>query len=213
MMSITLDNLISLYPSLDVNRATAFLSDLNAAMEQFEINTVKRASAFLAQILIESDGFKHMQENLYYTTPKRLMQVWPRAFPTLDIAKEYLRNPEKLANRVYSGTYNKWLGNGDEQSGDGWKFSGKGLIQLTGRYNFSQASKELNIDLVNNPNLVLESKYACLTSAWFFKSRGLNELADKGLFDQLTGKVNTAKLHLIERRNIYYKALNILKES
>lgn len=208
-MFITSEQLKKIAP-IKEDKIDLFLEPLNDAMTQYEINTKNRIAAFLAQVLVESSNFETMQENLYYTTPKRLQQVWPRAFPTIEIAQQYLRNPEKLANRVYSGTYNKFLGNGDEASGDGWKFSGKGLIQLTGRYNFAQASKEMNIDFVSNPNLLLDPKYACLTAAYFFKSKGCNKLADMGLFEQVTGRINAAKLHLEERTKLYKKGLEVL---
>lgn len=208
-MLITSEQLKKIAP-VKQDKVELFLEPLNDAMAQYEINTKNRIAAFLAQVLIESSNFEKLQENLYYTTANRLQVVWPRAFPTIELAQQYLRNPEKLANRVYSGTYNKFLGNGDEASGDGWRFSGKGLIQLTGRYNFAQASKELNIDFVNNPNLLLEPKYACITAAYFFKSKGCNKLADMGLFEQVTGRINAAKLHLAERTKLYKKGLEVL---
>jgi len=196
--------------SIKQDKIDLFLEPLNKAMAQYEINTKNRIAAFIAQVLVESSNFETMQENLYYTTASRLQVVWPRAFPDLKIAQQYLRNPEKLANRVYSGTYNKFLGNGDESTGDGWKFSGKGLIQLTGKYNFVQASKEMNIDFVGNPNLLLDPQYACLTAAHFFKSKGCNKLADMRLFEQVTGRINAAKLHLEERTKLYKKGLEVL---
>lgn len=209
-MLITSEQLKKIAPTIEQEKIDQFLEPLNNALAQYEINTKNRIAAFIAQILVESSNFEKLQENLYYTTASRLKVVWPRAFPDLAIAQQYLRNPEKLANRVYSGTYNKWLGNGDEKSGDGWKFAGKGLIQLTGRYNFAQASKEMNIDFVSNPNLLLQPEFACLSAAHFFKSKGCNELADKGLFEQLTERVNAAKLHLGERTKFYQRALNVL---
>lgn len=210
-MTLTFEQLQKIAPAAQKENIEKYLPFLVAAMHLFEINTVKRMSAFLGQILVESGCFETIQENLFYTKPERLMAVYgKKCFPTVEIAQQYIKNPQKLANRVYSKSFNKWLGNGDEASGDGWNYAGKGLIQLTGRYNFTQASKAIGVDFIANPELVLQPKYACLTSAWFFKHNGLNELADKNLFDELTERVNNAKLHLEERRAFYKKALQVL---
>jgi putative chitinase len=150
-----------------------WVEPLNGAMERFEINTPQRAAAFLAQIALESGEFCRLIESLNYSA-KRLMQVWPRRFPTLEKANLYERNPERLANYVYANR----LGNGDEKSGDGWKYRGRGLIQITGRGNYRNAGVALELPLEKEPEHMEKPEAACLSAAHFWKSRGLNELAD-----------------------------------
>ena len=119
----------------------AWAGPLNAAMERFEINTPPRVAAFLAQVAHESGELARLVENLNYTAA-RLVAVWPTKFPTVEAAQPYERNPERLANRVYA----KRLGNGDTASGDGWRFRGRGLIQLTGRNHLADDQNDDNDD-------------------------------------------------------------------
>ena len=146
---------------------------LDEAMDRFEINTPHRTAAFLAQIAHESGDFRRLVESLNYTG-SRLMKVWPKRFATLEKANEYARQPEKLANYVYA----KRLGNGDVDSGDGWRYRGRGLIQLTGRANYQSAGRALSRPFEAQPELLEEPEGAALTAAHFWQSRGLNELAD-----------------------------------
>jgi putative chitinase len=146
---------------------------LNDAMDRFEINNPQRAAAFLAQIAHESGELGKLVENLNYSA-KRLMEVWPKRFATLEKARLYERNPERLANYVYA----KRLGNGDEQSGDGWRYRGRGVIQVTGRSNYRTIGDVLQLPLEAEPERLEEPEAASLSAAYFWKSRGLNELAD-----------------------------------
>src|SRR6185436_4674356 len=152
MADVTPAQLTSFLPTLA--RVEVWTPALNAAMERFEITTPYRAAAFLAQVAHESAEFSRLTENLSYTAA-RLCAVWPGRFPTLQAAQPYERNPELLANYVYA----RRLGNGDAASGDGWRFRGRGLIQLTGRGNYRSCG-------------------AALAAAQFWQSRGLNHLAD-----------------------------------
>lgn len=185
---------------------------LNAAMAQFEITSLERIAAFIAQIAHESGQLTRLSENLNYSA-KRLMQVWPSRFPTMEKALQYERNPERLANCVYA----KRLGNGDEASGDGWRYRGRGLIQLTGRGNYRSAAQGIGLQLEEQPDLLLQPGPAALSAAWFWKSRGLNELADDQNddndtddFKSITKLINGGTVGLKERMAFWDKAKGVL---
>lgn len=147
---------------------------LKPAMERYEINTSNRMAAFLAQTGYESSQFNRLVENLNYSTAKRLVWVWPKRFPTEQYALPYVNNPQKLANFVYAGR----LGNGNAASGDGFRYRGRGLIQLTGRSNYQSAAKAMGIDCLNDPDMLLQAPYAALSAAHFWYANGLNAKAD-----------------------------------
>jgi putative chitinase len=165
--------------------AAQWLEPLNAAMARFNINTPKRMAAFIGQCAHESANFATLTENLNYRM-ESLVNVWPRHFPTLDVAAQYHRKPEQIANRAYANR----MGNGPEASGEGWKYRGRGLIQLTGKDNYQLASDALRVDLVENPDTVTEPAMAAMTAAWFWNKRGLNELADKGENENISKRIN-----------------------
>ncbi|WP_226986797.1 glycoside hydrolase family 19 protein [Chlorobaculum tepidum] len=149
-----------------------------------------------------------LEEKLSYSAA-RLMKVWPKRFPTLAIAEKYERNPEKLANYVYANR----IGNGPESSGDGYRFRGRGLIQLTGRSNYESASKALGIDLLNHPDQLTEPAVAAMSAAWFWASHGLNELADDRTgdndledFTTITKIINGGTVGLQERFKLFKAA-------
>lgn len=171
-----------------------YLDPMVQATDRYQINTINRVAAFLGQCAIETRNFTRFEENLYYTTPARIEKIFSKARGR---GSELARNPEKLANVVYSGR----LGNGSEASGDGWKYRGSGIIQLTGKWNYEQASKGIGIDLAENPDLVRTDPYvSCLAAAWFFDTEGCNELADTWQITRITETVNgPAKMHLSER--------------
>ena len=164
---------------------------------KFQINTPLRLAHFLAQCGHESAGFKATSENLNYSA-KGLMGIFKKYFPTEDIANAYQRNPQKIANKVYA---NRML-NGDEASGDGYKFRGRGYIQLTGRDNYTQFGKAIGEDIPSNPDVVA-SKYPLLSAAWFWSKNGLNKLADGGSTDAvvttITKRVNGGTIGLADR--------------
>jgi putative chitinase len=164
---------------------------------KFKINTPLRLAHFLAQCGHESGGFRATQENLNYSV-KGLNVIFKKYFPTEAAAAAYARNPQKIANKVYGGR----MGNGDEGSGDGYKFRGRGYIQLTGRTNYTAFGKSINEDVVSNPDMV-SGKYALLSAAWFWSNNGLNKLADGGATDlvvtSITKKVNGGTNGLADR--------------
>ncbi|WP_338759302.1 glycoside hydrolase family 19 protein [Massilia sp. METH4] len=179
---------------------------LDTALSRFHITTRDRICAFLAQTSHESAHFSRLEESLFYRTPARLMAVWPKRFPTEASALPYVQNPERLANFVYA----RRMGNGDEASGDGFRFRGRGLIQLTGRSNYQQAGEALGLDLVSAPECLTTKGVAALTAAWFWDSRGLNALADHDKpdedmedFMEITRRINGGTVGLDERLAAY----------
>jgi putative chitinase len=164
---------------------------------KFGINTPLRLAHFLAQCGHESGGFRLTQENLNYSA-KGLNGIFKKYFPTEASASPYNRNPQKIANKVYSNR----MGNGTEASGDGYKFRGRGYIQLTGKDNYTAFGKSIGVDMTVNPDLVA-SQYALLSAAWFFTKNGLHKMADGGATDQvvtsITKRVNGGTIGLTDR--------------
>lgn len=186
-------------------QAKAFSDPLKAAMAIFDISTDERVAAFLAQCMVESQAFTRLEENLFYTTPSRINAVFG-AVRSDEEAALYVRNPQRLANKVYANRN----GNGDEASGDGWIFRGRGLFQLTGRANYKAASEGVGMGAVylHKPSLVAEPSDACLTAAWYWQSRGCNQLIDGGDFDKTTRLINgPAMLHAHERAAAFHRNL------
>jgi putative chitinase len=164
---------------------------------KFQINTPLRLAHFLAQCGHESGGFKATSENLNYSA-KGLMGIFKKYFPTEALANAYQRNPQKIANKVYANR----MANGDEASGDGFKFRGRGYIQLTGKDNYTQFGKAIGENIVANPDVV-SGKYALLSAAWFWSKNGLNNLSDGGSTDavvtSITKRVNGGTIGLADR--------------
>jgi putative chitinase len=164
---------------------------------KFQINTPLRLAHFLAQCGHESGGFRATQENLNYSA-KGLNGIFKKYFPTEASAAAYARNPQKIANKVYGGR----MGNGLEASGDGYKFRGRGYIQLTGKDNYTAFGKAIGEDICANPDKVA-STYALLSAAWFFSKNGLHKMADGGATDQvvtsITKRVNGGTIGLADR--------------
>lgn len=164
---------------------------------KFGINTPLRLAHFLAQCGHESGGFRLTQENLNYSA-KGLNGIFKKYFPTEAAAAPYNRNPQKIANKVYSNR----MGNGTEASGDGYKFRGRGYIQLTGKDNYTAFGKSIGVDMTANPDLVA-SQYALLSAAWFFTKNGLHKMADEGASDlvvtKITKRVNGGTIGLPDR--------------
>jgi len=176
---------------------------------KFAINTPLRLAHFLAQCGHESGGFRATQENLNYSA-KGLMGIFKKYFPNAALAAQYERKPAKIAARVYGGR----MGNGNEASGEGYKFRGRGYIQLTGKENYTAFGKSIGEDILSNPDVV-SSKYALLSAAWFFSKNGLHKMADSGASDavvtQITKRVNGGTIGLpdrIKHFKEYYKLLS-----
>jgi len=175
----------------------AVIGMIPAVAQKFQIDSALRLAHFLAQCGHESGGFKATQENLNYSA-KGLNGIFKKYFPTLDSAVPYERKPEKIANKVYGGR----MGNGLESSGDGYKFRGRGYIQLTGKDNYTAFGKAIGEDIPSNPDVVA-SKYALLSAAWFFNKNGLHKIADGGATDavvtSITKRVNGGTIGLPDR--------------
>jgi len=164
---------------------------------KFEINTPLRLAHFLAQAGHESGGFKAVNENLNYGA-KGLLSIFKKYFPTEEKAKLYERKPEKIANLVYGSR----MGNGPETSGEGFKFRGRGYIQLTGKDNYKAFDAVVTENILENPDLVA-TKYPLMSAAWFFHKNGLHKIADKGATDavvtEVTKRVNGGTIGLADR--------------
>jgi len=159
------------------------LTQIPEVMEKFQINTPVRLCHFLAQCGHESNNFKAVTENLNYGA-KGLRGIFPKYFPTDALAAEYERKPEKIANKVYANR----MENGDEASGEGYKFRGRGFIQLTGKVNYKAFDGVVSEDILSNPDLVA-TKYPLLSAAWYWNSRKINAVCDQGATDEVVKKV------------------------
>lgn len=179
---------------------------LNETFERFNINSPRQQAAFIGQCGHECGNFKVLRENLNYRAAT-LMKLWPKRFPTLEVANQYAGQPSKIANMVYANR----MGNRDEASGDGMRFSGKGCIQLTGHANYFHASKALGVDFVANPELVATPKYAALTAGWFWSTHKCNELAEAADWIGLTKKINGGTIGLDDRIKHTNEALAVLQ--
>ena len=180
-----------------------WVDPLNETFEKYEINTPKRQACFIGQCMHESGGFKHLVENLNYSA-KALVATWPSRFPNIEYAMEYERKPERIANKVYSGR----MGNTEE--GDGAKYIGRGLIQLTGKENYANCGSSLGVDLVGNPNWLSDPKYASLSAGWYWNKRQLNSLADNMQIEEMTKKINGGNIGLEDRKAKINKVLDII---
>ncbi len=175
----------------------AVIAQIPDTAAKFQINTPLRLAHFLAQCGHESGGFKATQENLNYSA-KGLMGIFKKYFPTQALAEAYQRQPAKIASKVYGGR----MGNGPESTGEGYKFRGRGYIQLTGKENYTSFGKAINEDICSNPDKVASS-YALLSAAWFFNKNGLHKMADEGATDlvvtKITKRVNGGTIGLPDR--------------
>jgi len=180
---------------------------LQKILPDYDINTPKRVAAFVAQCAHESGGFKFIKENLNYQAAT-LTKIWPKYFPP-DVAKEYAASPnrqERIANRAYGNR----MGNGPEESGDGWRYCGRGLIQLTGKNNYTAYADSLQIS-VEEAVEHMQTFEGCVQSAcWFWEANNLNQWADKGDIKTLTRKINGGVIGLADREKHYHHALHVL---
>ena len=184
--------------------ADKWLIPLQFTCDKFGINTPERVAGFLAQIGHESGGFRFTSENLNYRA-EALTRLWPSRFPP-GIAESYAMQPEKIANRAYCDR----MGNGDEASGDGWKYRGRGLIQLTGKDNYAAFSLDADNEALVNPDLVAEPELAALSAGWFWKKNGLNALADNRDIVGMTRRINGGTNGLDDRQMRYSRLISVL---
>lgn len=200
----TLDMLASCIPNNSIEQWYEPICDI---LPQYEIVSVYRVAAWLAQMGHESGDLRELQENLNYSA-KGLRGVFGKYFPTDDLAMQYQRRPEMIANRVYGGR----MGNGPESTGDGWKFHGRGLIQITGKDNYTRCSHALYGDdrLLQEPDLICDVDGAIRSACWYWNSRNLNDLADIQDIKEITRRINGGYIGLDDRESRYQRALQVL---
>jgi len=204
---ITIEILQALCPKTRRSVLETYALPIHEVAEYYDMYVnPKRAAGFLAQIAHESGGFNFVKENLNYSA-KGLMTTFKKYFPTEELAKQYERQPAKIANRVYANR----MGNGPEESGDGYKFCGRGLIQLTGKNNYTKFAEDLGIS-VDETVQYLETPAGAVSSAgWFWDNNNLNQYCDKDDFITLTKRINGGTIGLADRQHHYEIALKLLK--
>ena len=202
-MQITRDQLNSIIPGNQ--HLDKWLECLNTILPEYEIDSPERVAAFLAQCAHESGGFKAIKENLNYKASS-LRKVFPKYFPTDELAEQYAHNQEAIANRVYGNR----MGNGDEHSGDGYAYCGRGLIQLTGHDNYKAFADSLSSSMEEIVEF-LQTFEGCVQSAcWFWETNDLNALADAGDIKAMTKRINGGYIGLEDRIKHYNHALEVL---
>lgn len=182
-------------------------SALDKILPDYDINTPKRIAAFIAQCAHESGNFRAIKENLNYRAVT-LRKIFPKYFPTDDLAAQYAGKPEKIANKVYGGR----MGNGPEESGDGFRFCGRGLIQLTGKDNYTRYAQSLEISIEEAAEHLTTFEGCVQSAAWFWEANNLNQWADKGDILTLTKRINGGTIGLEDRIKHYNHALHVLGE-
>lgn len=201
-----------------VKEIDKWLPAIQVVCEHYAIDTPQRIAGFLSQTAHESAGFTALTENLNYSA-ETMAVVWPNRFaekgadgkPIKENGKNkpnkfalaLHRKPEMIANVVYSSR----MGNGSIESGDGWKYRGRGLKQLTGKDNYTRCGNALNVDLVNEPDLLLQPQYAALSAGWFWTANKCSDFADKGDVEGLTKRINGGLIGLADRKSRYERIL------
>lgn len=205
-MKITPSHLVAIMRCQDAT-ARLWADPLNNACDRFQINTPLRIAAFLAQVGHESGRLSRVVENLNYSA-EGLQKTWPSMFDA-KLAAEYARKPERIANAVYNARM------GNTGPGDGWKYRGRGLIQVTGANNYTACGKALQLDLNTHPELLERPQHAAMSAAWFWDSMNLNALADAGDIQNIGSLINTGRRGRVpngaeERKALYQVALKVL---
>lgn len=204
---ITIELLQAMCPKTKRSVLEGYVEPLNTVAQYYEMfENPNRVAGFLAQIAHESGGFNFVIENLNYSA-EGLRKVFPKYFPNDEIAKQYARQPEKIANRVYANR----MKNGDENSGDGFKFRGRGLIQLTGRDNYTRFAEALDMDIDSTVAYLETPNGAVASAGWFWDNNKLNQFCDKGDFITLTKRINGGTIGLADRQHHYQIALKYLQ--
>lgn len=206
---LTREALADIAPQASAENLDKYLGPLNEVLPTFDINTPLRVAHFLAQVGHESGAFRFVSENLNYSA-KALRAVFGKYFTSDEMAEEYARKPEQIANVVYADR----MGNGDTDSGDGWRYRGRGLIQLTGKDNYQAMSDAVGKDLVSDPDQVADDPALTIASAcWYWQSRKLNEYADQDDIRAVTRRVNGGYHGLQDREAYLERAKNALQIS
>ena len=178
---------------------------LNETFARFNLTTNNQKAMFIGQCSHECGNFRTLEENLNYRA-ETLMKLWPKRFPSLEFAKQYEKNPKKIANSVYASR----MGNRDEASGDGYRFRGRGALQCTGHSTYFHAGKALGVDFVMQPDLVATPKYAALTAGWFWDTHKLNPPSDALDYTKVTKIINGGTIGLDDRIKHVQHALAVL---
>jgi putative chitinase len=202
-MKLTVSQLKQMVPG--ITHADHWIEAFDQLLPDYEINTPKRIAAFIAQCAHESGGFRFLKENLNYKA-ESLMKTFPKYFSDKDTANAYAKQPVKIANRVYASR----MGNGDEASGDGYKYCGRGLIQLTGKTNYDWFAASLEISASEASEYLETFEGAAQSACWFWENNNLNVEADAGDIKKMTKKINGGYIGLDDRIKHYEHALHIL---
>ena len=226
-ISLTLDNIIQ-GTGCSSKVAEVWLPYFNSVLGNFGIDTPVRIAAFLSQVGHESGGLTSLEENLNYSA-EGLANTWPNRFAIKDTSKtslngvyaknkvgRYLPNPLaiKIARKpvlIASYTYANRMGNGSVESQEGWKFIGRGLIQVTGKSNYAELTLDTGIDFISNPSLLVQPSYAIISACWFWKKNNLNRFADKKDIVGLTKAINGGDKGLSHRKELFEKACKSLQ--
>jgi putative chitinase len=177
---------------------------LNKILPDYDISTPQRVAAFVAQAAHESGGFTALHENLNYRA-ETLRNVFPKYFPTDDLAQQYAHNQEAIANKVYANR----MGNGPEESGDGFRYCGRGLIQLTGKQNYQAFADSIETPVEQVPDFLQTFEGAVQSACWFWENNNLNQYADSGDILTMTKRINGGTIGLEDRQKHYNQALQV----
>jgi len=206
-MQVTLDLLTHMCPHTKASILEGYVEPLNTVAEYYEMTAnPARLAGFLAQVAHESGGFTAVKENLNYSA-KGLCGTFKKYFPTEADAKPYERKPEKIANKVYANRMN----NGDEASGDGYRFCGRGLIQLTGRANYTKFAADLGMSIEDTVSYLETPNGAVASAGWFWDNNNLNQYCDVGDFVTLTKRINGGTIGIEDRKHHYEIAMHYLQ--
>jgi len=204
---VTLELLVAICPNTKKTVLEKYVDSLNEVAEYYDMTkNPARLASFLAQVAHESGGFNAVKEGLNYSVTG-LRATFGKYFPNNEIAMNYARKPELIANRVYANR----MGNGSEESGDGYKFCGRGLIQLTGRDNYIKFANDLNMSIEETVEYLQTPEGACASAGWFWDNNNLNSYCDRNDFTGLTKRINGGINGLADRKHHFDIALNMLQ--
>ena len=204
---ISLSQLQQILPKAKPETLSHYCAAINRCLHKYKIDTPLRIAHFIAQIAHESGCLRYVSENLNYSK-EALIQVFGKYFPNDNLASRYARNPEKIANRVYANR----MSNGNEASGDGWRYRGRGFIQLTGKANYQSYKKDSGIDVVSNPDEVAQNPTVVVDAAgWYWDKNDLNRYADKDDIRNITRRINGGLNGLDDRQQYLDQAKQVLR--